>query len=41
MAMLAEHLDAVVLRTDQNRKSDTDHIACYFTFEAEVKLDCN
>ena len=30
---------AIVLRTDQDRKSDNDHIVCYFTTEAA--LDCN
>jgi len=30
---------AVVLRTDQDRRSDNDHILCYFT--AAVTLDCS
>jgi hypothetical protein len=30
---------AVVLRTDQDRRSDDDHMLCYFT--AAVTLDCN
>lgn len=32
-------LGAIVLRTDQDRRSDNDHIVCYFT--AEPALDCN
>lgn len=32
-------LNAVVLRTDQDRKSDNDHIICRFTEDSE--LDCN
>jgi hypothetical protein len=32
---------AIVLRTDQDRKSDNDHIVCFFTVEEEVDLNCN
>jgi len=30
---------AIVRKTNQDRKSDNDHIICYFT--VEVALDCN
>jgi len=30
---------AVILRTDQDRKSDNDHIVCYFT--TQLAVDCN
>jgi competence protein ComEC len=32
---------AVVLRTDKDRKSNNDHIVCFFTFETAWELNCN
>jgi competence protein ComEC len=32
---------AVVLRTDKDRKSNNDHIVCFFTFEAAWEVNCN
>lgn len=32
---------AVVLRTNKDRKSDNDHIVCFFTFETAWELNCN
>ena len=34
-------LGAIVLRTDQDRKSDNDHIVCFFAVEEEPDLNCN
>lgn len=34
-------LGTIVLRTDQDRKSNNDHIVCFFTVQAEIELNCN